>query len=89
MTAASLERKTRKVRIGTVVSDKMDMTITVAVERRVQHTLYKKYLKRTKKLLAHNPDNSAKLGDKVSIMECRPLSKRKSWRLLNILERAR
>lgn len=86
---ASEERKKRKVKVGTVVSSNMDKTITVTVERRVPHPLYKKYFKRTKKFMAHDSDNSAQRGDVVRIMECRPLSRRKSWRLLEILERAK
>lgn len=85
----SEERKQRRVKIGTVVSDKMDKTITVAIERRVPHKLYKKYFRRTKKFLAHDPENSAGTGDMVKIMECRPLSKTKSWRLIEIVERAK
>lgn len=72
----------RRVLEGTVVSNKMDKTITVLVERRYMHPIYKKYLKRTDKYAAHDEHNSAKEGDKVQIMECRPISKRKSWTLL-------
>ncbi|HDH58239.1 MAG TPA: 30S ribosomal protein S17 [Bacteroidetes bacterium] len=86
---ASEERKIRKVKTGTVVSTKMNKTITVAVERRVPHPFYKKYFKRTKKLMVHDPEDTAGRGDVVRIMECRPLSKRKSWRLVEVLERAK
>lgn len=72
----------RRVLEGTVVSNKMDKTITVLVERRYMHPVYKKYLKRTDKYAAHDEHNAAKEGDKVQIMECRPISKRKSWTLL-------
>lgn len=75
--------------IGQVISDKMDKTITVLVERRVKHPLYKKYIRRSTKLHAHDEGNECNVGDKVSIMQCRPLSKTKSWRLHEILERAR
>jgi small subunit ribosomal protein S17 len=83
------ERRPRRTKIGLVVSNKMQKTITVAVERRVQHTLYKKYYRRTEKFLAHDAENQAKIGDKVRIMECRPLSRRKCWRLVEIVERAK
>ena len=73
---------------GTVVSDKMDQTISVAVPRVVKHPVYGKYLRRTTKLLVHDQDNAGKQGDVVSITECRPVSKRKSWRLVEVLERA-
>lgn len=72
----------RRVLEGTVVSDKMDKTITVLVERRYMHPVYKKYLKRTDKYAAHDENNTAKEGDKVRIIECAPISKRKSWTLL-------
>lgn len=73
---------------GKVVSDKMDQTIAVAVPRVVKHPIYGKYQRRTSKVLVHDQDNASKLGDIVSITECRPLSKRKSWRLVEVLERA-
>lgn len=79
----------RKVRVGTVVSNKMQKSILVAIDRRLQHPLYKKYLHRTTKLMAHDEKNEAKVGDRVKIMETRPLSKRKRWRLVEILQRAR
>ena len=82
-------RNNRKERVGLVVSDKMEKTITVAVVRRVQHPLYSKFVKRTTKLLAHDETNDAREGDTVRIMETRPLSKRKRWRLIEVLERAK
>ena len=72
----------RRVLQGIVVSDKMDKTITVKVERRIMHPLYKKFIRRSKKVHAHDPDNTAKQGDKVRIRECRPISKLKSWELV-------
>lgn len=82
-------RAKRKERIGLVVSDKMDKTIVVAVEDRVKHPLYGKIIKRTKKYKAHDEKNEAHIGDRVLIMETRPLSKEKRWRLVNIIERAK
>ena len=79
----------RKTRIGKVVSDKMDKTIVVAVENRVQHKLYKKIIKRTYKLKAHDENNECSIGDRVRVMETRPLSKDKRWRLVEILEKAK
>jgi len=84
-----LERGNRKVRIGKVVSDKMDKTIVVATERLVEHPLYKKRIKMTKKYKAHDEENQCKTGDTVKIMETRPLSKEKCWRLVEILEKAK
>ena len=84
-----IERNNRKQRVGTVVSDKMDKTITVAVEEQVRHPLYKKYIKQTKRFKAHDEANEAHEGDKVRIMETRPLSKTKTWRLVNIIEKAK
>ena len=81
------EKNTRTVS-GRVVSDKMDKTITVLVERKVPHPIYGKYVKRSTKLHAHDENNECKMGDTVSIEECRPLSKSKSWRLVKVLERA-
>ncbi len=80
---------TRKVRVGKVVSNKMDRTIVVAEERRVRHKLYKKYYKNTKKYMAHDEQNDCNIGDTVKIMETRPLSARKRWRLVEIVERAK
>jgi small subunit ribosomal protein S17 len=81
-------RGQRKVRVGTVVSNKMDKTIVVAVESRVKHKLYGKIIKRTVKFKAHDENNECQIGDKVKIMETRPLSKQKRWRLVEIIERA-
>ena len=83
------ERNMRKVKVGKVVSDKMDKTMIVAVEDSVKHPLYKKIVKRTKKLKAHDEKNECKIGDRVEIMETRPLSKDKRWRLVVIIERAK
>ena len=82
------ERNLRKTMIGTVVSDKMDKTIVVAVETMVKHPIYKKTVKRTYKLKAHDEENNCKVGDKVKVMETRPLSKDKRWRVVEILEKA-
>ena len=76
-------------RSGKVVSDKMDKTVVVAVENRVKHPLYKKIVKRTLKLKAHDENNECKIGDKVQVMETRPLSKDKRWRLVEIVEKAK
>ena len=83
------ERNLRKTRVGRVVSDKMDKTIVVAVEDHVKHPLYKKIVKRTYKLKAHDENNECRNGDKVKVMETRPLSKDKRWRLVEIMERAK
>ena len=83
-----MERNLRKTMVGTVVSDKMDKTIVVAVETRVKHPIYKKTVKRTYKLKAHDEENSCKVGDTVKVMETRPLSKDKRWRLVEIVEKA-
>jgi small subunit ribosomal protein S17 len=83
------ERNARKTRIGMVVSDKMAKTVVVSIERRVQHPVYGKMVRRTKKLKAHDEQNEAKTGDTVRIMETRPLSKDKRWRVVEIIERAR
>lgn len=84
-----MERKLRKTRIGKVVSDKMDKTIVVAVEDKVKHPLYKKIVKRTYKLKAHDENNECNIGDKVKVMETRPLSKDKRWRLVEVMEKAK
>ncbi len=84
-----MERNYRKTRVGRVVSDKMDKTVVVAIETLVRHPLYGKSLKRTTKFKAHDELNECKTGDKVKIMETRPLSKDKRWRLVEILERAK
>ena len=83
------KRNERKVRAGIVVSDKMDKTIVVKIEEIEQHKLYKKSVKKTVKFKAHDENNEAHIGDKVSIMETRPLSKEKHWRLVKILEKAK
>lgn len=83
------ERNLRKTRVGMVVSDKMDKTIVVAIEDRVQHKLYKKIIKRTVRFKAHDEKNEAGIGDRVMIMETRPLSKDKRWRLVEIIEKAK
>ena len=84
-----MERNLRKTRVGTVVSDKMDKTIVVAIEDRVAHPLYKKIVKRTVKFKAHDEKNECGIGDRVEIMECRPLSKDKNWRLVRVVEKAK
>ena len=83
------ERNLRKTRIGKVVSNKMDKTIVVAIEDSVRHPLYKKIIKRTVKFKAHDENNECNIGDRVEIMETRPLSKDKRWRLTQILEKAK
>ncbi len=84
-----VERKLRKTEIGNVVSDKMDKTIVVAVEDSVKHSLYGKIVKKTKRLKAHDENNECRVGDRVEIMETRPLSKDKRWRLTRIIEEAK
>jgi small subunit ribosomal protein S17 len=84
-----MERNNRKTRIGRVVSDKMDKTVVVAIETKVRHPLYGKIINTTKKLKAHDENNEAKINDKVSIMETRPLSKDKRWRITGIVEKAK
>jgi small subunit ribosomal protein S17 len=84
-----MERNLRKVRIGKVVSDKMDKTIVVAIVDNVKHPLYGKIVKRTSKLKAHDENNECRVGDRVKVMETRPLSKEKRWRLVEIVERAK
>ncbi|AVP54722.1 30S ribosomal protein S17 [Clostridium tetani] len=84
-----MERTNRKTRIGRVVSDKMDKTIVVAVETKVRHPLYGKIMNKTTKFKAHDENNEAKINDRVSIMETRPLSKDKRWRLVEIVEKAK
>lgn len=83
-----MERNYRKTRIGKVVSDKMDKTIVVAIEYNVKHPLYGKIMKRTYKLKAHDENQEARIGDRVKVMETRPLSKDKRWRLVEITEKA-
>lgn len=84
-----MERNLRKPRVGKVVSDKMDKTIVVAIEDNVKHPLYKKIVKRTYKLKAHDENNECNIGDRVKVMETRPLSKDKRWRLVEIIEKAK
>jgi small subunit ribosomal protein S17 len=84
-----MERNLRKERIGVVVSNKMDKSIVVAVKRKVKHPIYGKFVNRTTKLMAHDEKNSCKIGDTVRISETRPLSKNKTWRLVEIIERAK
>ncbi|HOS69658.1 MAG TPA: 30S ribosomal protein S17 [Bacillota bacterium] len=84
-----MDRNNRKTRVGKVVSDKMDKTIVVGIETLVRHPLYGKSIKRTTKFKAHDENNECKIGDKVKIMETRPLSKDKRWRLVEIIEKAK
>lgn len=83
------KRNLRKERIGVVVSNKMDKSITVAVERRVKHPKYGKFVKKTSTFMAHDEENDVNIGDTVRIMETRPLSKNKNWRLIEVIERAK
>ena len=85
----SAERNLRKTRVGKVVSDKMDKTVVVAIEDNVKHPLYKKIIKRTVKLKAHDENNECRIGDRVEVMETRPLSKDKRWRVTTIIEKAK
>ena len=87
--SADLDRTARKLRIGLVVSDKMEKTVVVRIDRRMPHPQYGKMVTRTRRLKAHDEENSAKVGDTVRIMETRPLSKDKRWRLVEIVDRAR
>ncbi len=84
-----MSRASRKTRVGLVVSDKMEKTVVVTIERRVQHPVYGKMVRRTRRLKAHDEQNDAKTGDTVRIMETRPMSKDKRWRVVEIVERAR
>lgn len=88
-TTNSVERTARKLRVGVVVSDKMQKTVVVQIDRRMPHPVYGKMVTRSKRLKAHDEENSAKVGDTVRIMETRPLSKDKRWRLVEIVDRAR
>jgi small subunit ribosomal protein S17 len=88
-TAPAVRTSRRKVRVGKVVSNKMQKSIVVSIERRVPHPIYKKYFKRTTKLMAHDEKREAGIGDTVKIMETRPLSKQKRWRLVEIVEKAK
>ena len=89
MSEQAAESGVKRTVTGRVVSDKMDKSITVAVERKVKHPLYGKYIRRTTKLMAHDEGNDAKIGDTVNLSEGRPRSKRKVWELVNVVERAR
>ena len=89
MSEQTVERNARKVLEGLVVSDKMDKTVTVAVEDRVKHALYGKVMRKTSRLKAHDEDNQCGIGDRVLIMETRPLSATKRWRLIEVLEKAK
>ena len=84
-----MKRNLRKDRIGLVVSDKMEKSITITVQRKVKHPMYGKFVRKTTKLLAHDEKNECKNGDTVKVMETRPLSKKKRWRLIEIIERAK
>jgi small subunit ribosomal protein S17 len=84
----SEEAKAQRTVIGRVVSDKMDKTVSVAIERLVKHPVYGKYIRRTTKLMAHDETNECKAGDRVTISECRPIAKNKSWRVVDVVERA-
>ncbi len=85
----AVERKSRKIRIGIVASNKMEKTITVTVERKVKHPIYGKFLKKSTKFMAHDEEQTAGIGDTVRIMETRPLSKNKRWRLVEVIEKAK
>lgn len=89
MMSTTIERKRRKTRTGVVSSNKMTKTITVAVERKIKHPIYGKFLKKTTKFHAHDEENTAGIGDVVRIMETRPMSKTKRWRLVEIIEKAK
>ena len=89
MSETITNRNLRKVRIGKVVSDKMDKSIVVSVERRVKHAIYGKYVKKSSRFMAHDEQNECGVGDTVRIMETRPMSKRKRWRLVEIIEKAK
>ena len=87
--SAEAGQKTIRTRIGRVISNKMDKSITVLVERRVKHPLYGKYITRSSKLHAHDENNDCGIGDTVTITECRPISKTKTWRLVSVVEKAK
>jgi len=84
----SEENKTQRTIVGRVVSDKMDKTVSVAIERTIKHPVYGKYIRRTSKVMAHDAANECKPGDRVAIAECKPVSKNKSWSVVNVIERA-
>ena len=81
-------KKVKRTIVGRVVSDKMDKTVSVAIERLIKHPVYGKYIRRTSKVLAHDASNECKPGDRVAISECKPISKNKSWAVVNVIERA-
>ena len=84
----SEENKVQRTVVGRVVSDKMDKTVSVAIERLIRHPMYGKFIRRTSKVLAHDASNECKAGDRVAISECKPISKNKSWQVVNVVERA-
>ena len=84
----SEENKTQRTIVGRVVSDKMDKTVSVAIERTIKHPVYGKYIRRTSKVMAHDETNECKPGDRVAISECKPISKNKAWSVVNVIERA-
>lgn len=84
----SEEKKAQRTITGRVVSDKMDKSVSVAIERLIKHAVYGKYIRRTSKVMAHDETNQCKLGDRVTISECRPISKNKSWSVVSVVERA-
>ena len=84
----SEEKKAQRTITGRVVSDKMDKTVSVAIERLIKHPVYGKYMRRTSKVMAHDANNECRAGDRVAISECRPVSKNKSWQVVNVVERA-
>ena len=88
MSEQAAEQKIQRRVVGVVVSDKMNKTVSIAIERRVQHPVVGKYIRRTTKLMAHDENNECRTGDRVAISECRPISKNKSWRVVEIVERA-
>lgn len=88
MSEKTAEQKVQRKIVGRVVSDKMDKTVSVAIERLVQHPVVGKYIRRTTKLMAHDENNECRAGDRVAISECRPIAKNKSWRVVDIVERA-
>jgi small subunit ribosomal protein S17 len=84
----SEEKKVQRTVVGRVVSDKMDKTVSVAIERQIKHPTYGKYIRRTSKVMAHDANNDCKTGDRVAISECRPMSKNKAWQVVNVIEKA-
>ena len=82
------ETKSGRTVVGRVVSDKMDKTVSVAIERQIKHPTYGKYIRRTSKVMAHDANNDCRTGDRVAISECRPMSKNKAWQVVNVIEKA-